>query len=47
MSVPIAREEIRLPKRKKSLFSTLGGKKRILQKTSEFFMLLTTLFATY
>jgi hypothetical protein len=37
MRVPIAREEMRLPERKKALLSTHWGKKRILQKPSELF----------
>jgi hypothetical protein len=37
MRVPIAREEMRLPERKKYFSQLEWGKKRILQKASELF----------
>jgi hypothetical protein len=37
MIVSIAREEMRLPERKKALFSLQWSKKRILQKPPELF----------
>jgi hypothetical protein len=37
MRVPIAREEMRLPERKKALFSTTVGRESQIQKPSELF----------
>jgi hypothetical protein len=47
MRVPIAREEMRLPERKKALFSTSVGQEMHITKAYwTFFTLLTTLFVT-